>query len=156
MATIEDAVASLQIILTDDLPTQLDALMALYTDGIRLEPIRQFEWEEPHGKISSTPAALILGVEDSDVAGRDMVFDAVIILYVILVDRAKNQLTKKLFRYAEAVRRSLRSPQNRTLRATVISAKVSRVKYSPTYTDRTNLYMRDFEATITLRMPRGA
>lgn len=155
MATIEYAVAGLETILAEDFPTQLAAQEALWKDGIKLESIRTFEWEEVHGSVKSTPAALIIGAEDNDVVGRDMLFDATIYIYVILTDRSKRHLTKKLYRYAEALRQTLKSPRNHTLRGVIVSAKVVRVKYSPTFVDRTNLYMRDFEATTMLRLPRG-
>lgn len=155
MANIEHAVAGLETILVQDLPAQLSVQELLWKDGIKLEPLRQIEWEEIRGAINTTPAALIIGSDDNDVVGRDMLFDATIYLYVILTDRSKKSLTKKLYRYAQAVRDVLKTPRNHTLRGVIVSAKVVRVKYSPTFVDRTNLFMRDFEATVMLRLPRG-
>ena len=156
MANIEDAMAGLQAIMEQDLPGFLATITAEWNDGIKLDPIAAYDWEELHkGGVRATPAALLMGIEESDPVLRDQIRDATIIVYLIITDRQKSALTKKLFRYADGLRRMLRSAVNRTLRGKIISAKVVRVKYSPTWVSRDNLFTRDLEATIVVRVPRG-
>ena len=154
MATIETAVANLETILRDDLPAILALIDAEKKDGIKLEPIRSFEWEETREAIKQTPACLLIGVDESDVVLRDQVRDATIQLFLVVDDRDKKSLTKRLYRYATALRRVLRPATNRTLATTIISAKIVRVTFSPTFVDRDNMFARDLQAEIVLRMPK--
>ena len=154
MATIEDAVVNFGEILQDDLPAILTAIENEKRDGIKLEPIRTIEYEEVREAITQTPAALIIGTDEADNPLRDIVRDATIQLYLVVTDRSKKNLTKKLWRYGSAIRRVLRSTANRTLKGKVISAKVMRIGYSPTFVDRDNLFCRDLQADIMIRVPK--
>lgn len=153
MATIEDAVSNLEAILRTDLPAILDAIMLERADGVRLEPIRTFDWEETR-EFLQFPACLLLGQDESDLVLRDQVRDATIQLILVTADRDKRALTKKLFRYAKALRVLLRPSANRTLAQKVISAKIVRVTYSPMFVDRDNLFCRDLQAEIVLRLAK--
>lgn len=154
MATIEDAVVNFSEILRDDLPAILTAIENEKKDGIKLEPIRVFEFEETREAIIQTPAALIIGTDEVDATLKDMLRDANIQLYLVVTDRNKKHLTKKLWRYGQAIRRVLRPVASRTLKGKVISAKVMRVAYSPTFVDRDNLFCRDLQADIVLRVAK--
>jgi hypothetical protein len=154
MATIEDAVTNLESIMRADLPALLTAIEVEKKDGIRLEPPRTYEWEEIRESLTQVPAVLLIGQDESDVQLRDIVRDATITVVIITTDRNKTHLTKKLYRYAKALRQLLRPNMNRTLNDTVISAKVVRVSYSPTFVDRDNLYARDLQAEVVLRIPK--
>lgn len=154
MATIEDAVDNFIDILRDDLPTILLAIEAQKKDGIKLEPIRVFETEETKEAITQLPAVLVLGQDETDATLRDIVRDANIQVYLVIADRSKKNLTRKLWRYGSAIRQVLRPTTNRTLKGKVISAKVVRIGYSPTFMDRDNLFCRDLQADIVLRVPK--
>jgi hypothetical protein len=146
---IEAVDASLQI----EYPAFLTAMEAEHNDGIRLEPFRVIEWEEVR-EIATTPALLLIANAENDPNMRDQAIDCDIQIFVILQDRNKRTLTKKLFRYAECLRRWVAVAKNRTLSGLVISVKILRVDYSAVYTDRSNLFCRDFQASLQVRYLR--
>lgn len=152
MATIEEALTNFEAVMRADYPALLAAIEADKKDGIKLEPPRTYEWEEVREAITQTPAVLMIGMEESDTVLRDQMRDATIQFFLVTTDRNKTHLTKKLYRYGKALRQLLRPTANRTLNGTVISAKVVRVSYSPTFVDRDNLFARDLQAEIVLRI----
>lgn len=153
MAYVEDVLTELQTAFDKVFPTYLLEVQREHTDGILLEPFHWISWEED-AEVPTTPAIMLLAQEESDMNLRDQLVDATILAVVVLREQSKRFLTRKLFRYAEAIRRMVRQTNVRTLSHVVTSIKVERVQYSPIYVDEKNRYARDFQATLQLRMPR--
>jgi len=154
MASIEEAVIHFEQMLRNDLPIHLTALQDKWADGIILEPIRSFEWEEVRDAIKVTPACLIIGEDEDDENLRDLLYTARLTLIMIVTDRAKTNTTKKLYRYADAVKRMLRPAAKRSTPGVIVSAIVRHIGYSPTFVDRDQLFARDFQADVRLRLQR--
>lgn len=152
---IEDIVGAVETQLLTTYATYLATIEQERNDGLRLEPIAVTEWEELDGALTALPAALILGDSDVDVDSRDQIIEVNLTVNIILQDRAKQHLTKKLYRYGDALRRLFRPANARTLNQRCISVKVTTIKYSPTFTDSKNLYTRDLQAELAIRMSTG-
>lgn len=153
-SSIEDAVASLEAILRGNFPAMLAEVQAERNDGIPLPSPQVYEWEEIPGSLKATPACLLIGEGEDDVDARDMIWTATIRLYIVVTDPSKQYLTRRLYRYADALKRIVRKPFNRTLDQKVVSAKVISIRYSPTFVDRDNTHARDLNAEIQLRIAR--
>jgi hypothetical protein len=153
--TIEDAVQGIEDIIRSSFPAILEQIMAERKDGIILEPIRSYEWEEVHNALKSTPCAIIIGEEElNPEATKERNYIAIVTVYIIVVDRSKTMLTRKLFRYGHALRRMLRPALGYTLHRVVSSATIRRIQYSPTFVDRDQLFARDLRADIECKIIR--
>lgn len=153
MITIEDVVARMtDVLMSDTFHDVLRTIDSERNDGLVLEPLRAVEWEEiEESALPSLPCALIIGETEEDPMLRDQTYDATLSLIVFAQDKSKRYLTKRLYRYGEAVRRVFAMPRMRTLNQTVISVKIGSVRYSPTFTDR-QVYSRDITMDIRVRM----
>lgn len=151
MKSIEDALVALEKAFRESYPTYLAEQEAKWKDGIRLEPFRTIEWQEV-AQIPVAPAIILMGDDESDPNLRDQLFDATVTAYIVVMDKAKTYAVKKLYRYVSALRLMLRD--TRTLGGIIVSAKLVRAQYSPIFTERTNLYARDCQVTLQLRIPR--
>lgn len=152
--SLEDAVTELESILRADFPDMLATIVTERGDGVPLPVPVEYHWEEVAEKLMGLPAVLLIPDFEVDTDARDILWDSTIQLYLVASDSGKKNLTKKMLRYAEAVKRILRKPLRRTLNQKAVSAKVARVGYSPTYLDRDNLYARDINAEIVIRISR--
>lgn len=158
MANSEEAVAGLEELLLTDYPTYLRQLEVEFTDGVILESIRQVDWEEYDDGVGlQLPGVMIVAEEERDTALRDLLYDCRVTAIFMLQDANKRNVTKKMFRYAKALRRMLKPTRNRSLRGRVISAKVEAIRWLPTgrgQNDTKGLFARGFEADIVLRLPK--
>lgn len=154
MATLEQSLTQLELILREDFPGMLTTIKQEKNDGIALPVPVEYHWEEVSDKLGGTPAVLLIPDVESDPTQKDQLWDAIIRMYVIATNREKSHLTKQLLRYSDATKRILRRPIRRTLNETVTSAKVITVQYGPTFFDRESLYARDVQMEIALRIPR--
>ncbi len=156
MATTEDAIEGLEIVLLEDFPVFLREVERSYTDGVELENLRAVIWEEYDDQIGlPMPGVMLLATDEVDESLRDQVIVSHITAVFGFADSNKRNLTKKMFRYGRALRRMLRPSANRSLRGRVISAKVGAIRWLPTGRNRSNLYARGFEADLECRLQRG-
>jgi hypothetical protein len=153
-ATIEDAVQGLEDLVRNSFPSILDAISKERNDGLILEPMRSFEWEEVRDAMKSVPCCIIIGEEETDGLTSDIVYTAQVTIYIIATDRSKSMLTRKMFRYGQALKRMLRPGTARTLNRAVVSAKVVRIQYSPTFVDRDQMFARDLRAEVICKLQR--
>lgn len=158
MANSEEAVQGLEEILTQEYPTYLRQVEVQYTDGVELESLREITWEEYEDGVSlQLPCAMVIAEDESDPSLRDLLYDCRITVIFMFADSNKRNVTKKMFRYAKALRRMLRPNNNRSLRGKVNSAKVSTIRWLPTGRgtgDTSALFARGFEADLVLRLPK--
>ena len=156
MATIERAVMNFEAILRAEFPLALATIAAEWNDGVDLQAPVSYHWEEVPEKIGATPAVLIIaeGEDQTEMGVKDSLFNATLRVYVVITGREKRELTQRIFRYADAMKRIVRKPFNRTLYQHVVSAKIPAIRYSNTFVDRDQLFARDFSAEVTLRLPQ--
>lgn len=155
MATIsiEDGIQGVEtLLLSQSFEDILAAIDAERDDGIVLEPIRATEWEETVGEISTLPCALLIGDSEVDESLRDRIIQVNVKVILLVADKSKQHLTRRLYRYGSAMRQMFHGADSRTLGQRFISAKVRRIEYSPTFVDRQNVYSRDITADLELRM----
>jgi hypothetical protein len=154
MAVLERAILNFETLLKAEFPVVIPVIEAEWNDGIKLGLPASYHWEEVPEKIGPTPAILIIPEGEDDPAQGDMLWDATLRVYVVITDKERRHLTKRILRYADALKRILRRPVNRTLYQYVVSTKVLAVRYGNTFMDRDNLFARDFNAEITLRLAK--
>lgn len=155
MANMEQAIEGLEEIFTTDYPTYLRQVELLYTDGVELETLREITWEEGHA--IQVPGLAIIGEEETDPSLRDLLYDCRVTCIFVVQDTNRRNVTKKMFRYAKALRRMLKPAANRSLRGKVNSAKVSTIRYLPTgrvQGDTQAIFTRGFEADLMVRIPK--
>jgi hypothetical protein len=153
-STIEDAVQGLEDLIRESFPALLDEISRERADGIILEPIRSFDWEEIHNATKVVPACIIIGDEEQEELTANIVYTAQVTIFIIATDRSKSNLTRKLFRYGQALKRMLRPAGARTLHRVIVSARIVRIQYSPTFVDRDQLFARDLRAEVICKLAR--
>jgi hypothetical protein len=154
VANSEDALVGLQLILEQDFPAYLRQIELQNTDGVELENLKQIEWEEyEDAKGLQLPAAMLLADKEADPSLRDILYDCSITVRIVLADTDKRNLSKKMFRYAKALRRMLKPAANRSLRGKVNSAKVGTIKWV-SVGPREKLFAGGFDADLVLRVPK--
>lgn len=154
MANSEDALVGLQQILEQDFPAYIRQIELENTDGVVMENLREITWEEYDDfKGVNLPCAMLIAEDESDPSLRDILFDCRITVRMVFQDSSKRNLTKKMFRYAKALRRMLRPAANRSLRGKVNSAKVGTIKWV-SVGPRDNLFSGGFDANLVLRVPK--
>lgn len=159
MANSEEAIAGLEQILREDFPTILYEVEREYTDGVELENLRDIVWEElEDGMGMQLPGVMLVAEDETDPSLRDLLYDCRVTMIFVVSDTDKLNVTKKMFRYGKALRRTIKRLTNRSLRGRVNSAKVGAIRWMPTGrgTTRTGgaLFARGFEADIVLRLPK--
>jgi hypothetical protein len=158
MSNTEEAVQGLEELFLTDYPTYLRAVELEFTDGVELESIREVTWEEYDDGVGlQLPVVMIVPEDESDPSLRDILYDCRVTVIFMFADSSKRNVTKKMFRYAKALRRMLKPSNNRSLRGKVNSAKVSTIRWLPTgrgIGDMDNLFARGFEADLVLRIPK--
>lgn len=158
MANSEEGVAGLEQILREDYPTFLRQVQADYTDGVELENLNEITWEEYDDGVGlQLPGVMLVAEDENDPSLRDLLYDCRITAIFMFADSSKRNVTKKMFRYAKALRRMFRPTNNRSLRGKVNSAKVGTIRWLPTGRgegDTSGLFARGFEADLVLRLPK--
>jgi hypothetical protein len=154
VANSEDALVGLQLILEQDFPVYLHQIELQNTDGVILENLKQIEWEEyEDAKGLQLPAAMLIAETEADPSLRDILFDCNVTVRIVVADTDKRNLTKKMFRYAKALRRMLKPAANRSLRGKVNSAKVGTIRWV-SVGPRDNLFSGGFDASLVIRVPK--
>jgi hypothetical protein len=155
---MEEALIGLHEIFEQDFPKYLREVELEYTDGVELENLRDIVWEEYEDGVGmQVPGLMMIADEETDPSLRDILFDARLTCIFLVQDTNKRNVTKKMFRYAKALRRMLKPTANRSLRGKVNSAKVVTIRYLPTGrggSDTDAIYARGFEADLVLRLPK--
>jgi len=158
VANTEDGIVGLEQIFLEDYPTFLRQVEQQYADGVELESIREISWEEyEDGNGLQLPGVMLIAEDESDPSLRDLLYDCRITAIFMFADTNKRNVTKKMFRYAKALRRMLRPTSNRSLRGKVNSVKVGTIRWLPTgrgTSDTTALFARGFEVDLLLRLPK--
>jgi hypothetical protein len=158
MANSEEAIAGLEEILTDSYPTFLRQVEQQFTDGVELHNLAEISWEEYDDGVGlQLPGVMLVAEDETDPFLRDLLYDCRVTAIFMFADASKRNVTKKMFRYAKALRRMFRPANNRSLRGKVNSAKVAGIRWLPTgrgTSDTAALFARGFEADIVLRLPK--
>jgi hypothetical protein len=158
VANTEEALQGLQAIFEQSFPTFLRAVELEYTDGVILESLQEITWEDddPVDNGFPMPGAMLVPESEVDDSLRDLLYTCNITVIMAFQDSEKRNATKKMLRYAKALRRMLRPVNNRSLLGKVNSAKVADIRWLPlrVSVQSGGLFVRGFEADLIIRLPK--